>query len=227
MVRSAIRAHRRRRRAKIGDGAALVEHGLTHGRAGPYFIQAAIAALHCEAENADETDRQQIAGLYALLTRLQPSPVIELNRAVAIAMASGPERGLELTDALREDDLMRTDPFFHSARADRPPTARTCARGRRGLSRGTRVHAKPRRPRVLGDAARRGRGIAAPTGYRGAGASATDLRSSSSQSATARHISNASSMRSGAVPMRCAAARSRGEIRSYVCPNGSFFQSGF
>ena len=102
----------------IQDGAALVEHGLTNGRAGPYLIQAAIAALHCEAEDAEQTDWQQIAGLYALLIRLQPSPVIELNRAVAIAMASGPERGLELIDALRDENAMRTYPFFHSARAD-------------------------------------------------------------------------------------------------------------
>lgn len=103
---------------QIEHGAALVEHGLKQGRVGPYLIQAAIAALHCEAATAEDTDWHQISALYALLLRLQPSPVIELNRAVAVAMASGPARGLELIDALRTNASMRTYPFFHSARAD-------------------------------------------------------------------------------------------------------------
>ncbi|MFT6395435.1 MAG: RNA polymerase sigma-70 factor (ECF subfamily) [Bradymonadia bacterium] len=105
-------------REQIEHGAALVEHGLKQGRVGQYLIQAAIAALHCEAATAEDTDWQQIAGLYAFLMRLQSSPVIELNRAVAIAMANGPASGLQIIDGLQADASMQTYPFFHSARAD-------------------------------------------------------------------------------------------------------------
>ncbi len=95
---------------QIKHGAALVEHGLKQGRVGPYLIQAAIAALHCEAATSEATEWQQISALYALLVRIQPSPVVELNRAVAIAMTNGPERGLELIDALQADPS-KTYPF--------------------------------------------------------------------------------------------------------------------
>lgn len=83
-------------RGKITEGAALVEEALQRGRASPYAIQAAVAALHAGAATSAETDWPQIAALYAMLARLHPSPIVELNRAVAVAMAEGPERGLAL-----------------------------------------------------------------------------------------------------------------------------------
>ena len=86
--------------AKIAEGAQLVGEALHGGRPGRYAVQAAIAALHAQAPSASETDWSQIAALYTVLAGLQPSPVVELNRAVAIAMAEGPERGLALVDAI-------------------------------------------------------------------------------------------------------------------------------
>src|SRR5690606_29955223 len=83
-------------RAAIEEGCALVERALRRGRVGSYQIQAAIAALHAQAPTADRTDWPQIAALYTLLMRLQPTPVVELNRAVAIGMAAGPAAGLAL-----------------------------------------------------------------------------------------------------------------------------------
>jgi RNA polymerase sigma-70 factor (ECF subfamily) len=98
---------------KIAEGTALVE-GALRGRPGRYAVQAAIAALHARARLPSETDWSQIAALYGVLLNLQPSPVVELNRAVAIAMAEGIEKGLDLIDAI---DL----PGYHllpAARAD-------------------------------------------------------------------------------------------------------------
>lgn len=83
-------------RIKITEGTALVEDALRRGRVGPYALQAAVAALHAGAASPAETDWPQIAALYAVLARLRPSPVVELNRAVAVAMTEGPERGLAL-----------------------------------------------------------------------------------------------------------------------------------
>ena len=85
---------------KIREGAGLVTQALRAGRPGRYAVQAAISALHAQAASADQTDWAQIASLYGVLLQLQPSPVIELNRAVAVAMSEGFERGLELMDAL-------------------------------------------------------------------------------------------------------------------------------
>src|SRR5438034_2770534 len=92
-------------RAQIDEGAALVEAALREGgrASGPYALQAAIAALHAQAPTAAETDWAQIAALYGVLARVHPTPVVELNRAVAVAMASGLERGLPLLDALSLD----------------------------------------------------------------------------------------------------------------------------
>jgi len=98
----------------IGRGVALLDRALALRRSGPYQLQAAIAALHAQAAEPGETDWAQIALLYAELNRLQPSPVVELNRAVAVAMAEGPAAGLELLDDL---PLERYH-LFHSARAD-------------------------------------------------------------------------------------------------------------
>jgi RNA polymerase sigma-70 factor (ECF subfamily) len=96
---------------RIEEGKALLEAALRRRRPGPYQVQAAIAALHTESE----TDWPQVAALYAELARFQPSPVVELNRAAAVAMADGPERGLALIERL--DGLDEYAPF-HSARAD-------------------------------------------------------------------------------------------------------------
>jgi RNA polymerase sigma-70 factor, ECF subfamily len=101
-------------RDSISRGTALLDRALALRRPGPYQLQAAIAALHAEAASPEETDWQQIALLYGELTRLQPSPVVELNRAVALAMAHGPDAGLELLEGL---PLERYH-LFHSARAD-------------------------------------------------------------------------------------------------------------
>jgi RNA polymerase sigma-70 factor (ECF subfamily) len=98
----------------IERGASLLERALALRSPGPYQLQAAIAALHAQAATPDETDWAQIALLYGELGRLQPSPVVELNRAVAVAMADSPEAGLALLDDL---PLERYH-LFHSARAD-------------------------------------------------------------------------------------------------------------
>jgi RNA polymerase sigma-70 factor (ECF subfamily) len=105
-------------REQIGLGMGLVERALRMGRPGPYQIQAAIAALHGEAQTAAETDWRQIALLYDALYRMHPSTVVELNRAVAVAMAQGAQVGLDLLDdpglALALDGYH----FYHAARAD-------------------------------------------------------------------------------------------------------------
>jgi RNA polymerase sigma-70 factor (ECF subfamily) len=100
--------------AEIEEGLSLVEEALRRG-AGRYGLQAAIAAEHARAASAEETDWPRISALYARLVRLDPSPVVELNRAVAVAFAEGPERGIELVDGI--DGLERYH-LFHSARAD-------------------------------------------------------------------------------------------------------------
>jgi RNA polymerase sigma-70 factor (ECF subfamily) len=103
---------------QIRDGVALTEHALRSGRFGPYTLQAAIAAVHAEASRADQTDWRQIAGLYDVLLRTGPSPVVELNRAVAIAMSEGAQRGLEMIDALLARGELENYQLAHSARAD-------------------------------------------------------------------------------------------------------------
>lgn len=100
-------------RAQIAEGAALVEGALRRG-VGVYALQAAIAALHAEARSIEETDWRQIAALYGQLFALDPSPVVALNRAVAVAMAHGPDAGLELVDVL-EPSLSGLH-LFHSTR---------------------------------------------------------------------------------------------------------------
>ncbi len=105
-------------RAKIEEGVGNVERALRMHRTGPYQIQAAVAALHSQAESPDRTDWKQIAGLYGTLMDLQPTPVVELNRAVAVAMAHGPERGLEIIDRPQVAEPLSEYRWFHSARAD-------------------------------------------------------------------------------------------------------------
>jgi RNA polymerase sigma-70 factor, ECF subfamily len=105
-------------REQIADGVALVEKALKSRRFGPYTLQAAIAAVHAEAESATATDWGQIVTLYNQLVRIQPSPVVQLNRAVAIAMRDGPEAGLPHIEALLEDGELANYYLAHSARAE-------------------------------------------------------------------------------------------------------------
>ncbi len=105
-------------RGQIREGAALAESALRDGGAGFYALQAAIAALHGEAERAEDTDCRQIVELYAVLLRLYPSPVIALNHAAAVAQADGPEQGLRLLDALESRGDLRGYHLLPAARAD-------------------------------------------------------------------------------------------------------------
>lgn len=102
----------------IREGITLVEQALSSGRIGPYALQAAISAVHAEARTAETTDWAQIVALYNLLLRLEPSPVVALNRAVAVAMASGPAAGLTLVDALLGEGELADYHLAHAARAD-------------------------------------------------------------------------------------------------------------
>ncbi len=103
---------------EIAEGAGLVESSLRRGRAGPYQVQAAIAALHMEASTADMTDWSQIAALYGILERMLSSPIVRLNHAVAWAMAEGPEAGLERIDAIARDGGLERYHLLSAARAD-------------------------------------------------------------------------------------------------------------
>jgi RNA polymerase sigma-70 factor, ECF subfamily len=105
-------------RAQIERGSALVEEALRSGPPGPYALQAAIGALHARAPRAADTDWPQIAALYAVLCRVQPTPVVELNRAVAVAMADGLERGLSLIDGLERRGELAGYHLIDAARAD-------------------------------------------------------------------------------------------------------------
>ena len=105
-------------RDQIAEGVALVEQVLSSRRFGPYTLQAAIAAVHAEAPNAAATDWTQIVGLYDVLVRMEPSPVVELNRAVAVALRDGPEAGLALIDAILARGDLSDYRLAHAARAD-------------------------------------------------------------------------------------------------------------
>ncbi len=105
-------------RAQIAEGGALVERALASRRIGPYTLQAAIAAVHAEAPAAAATDWAQIVGLYDVLVRAEPSPVVELNRAAAVAMRDGPAAGLALIDAILARGDLADYPLAHSARAE-------------------------------------------------------------------------------------------------------------
>ena len=105
-------------RALIAEGISLVERAISSRRFGPYTLQAAIAAVHAEAATADATDWAQIVGLYDVLARADQSPVIELNRAAAIAMRDGPAAGLAIVDAILARGDLDGYHLAHSARAD-------------------------------------------------------------------------------------------------------------
>jgi RNA polymerase sigma-70 factor (ECF subfamily) len=93
----------------IDEGLALVDKALRHRKPGPYQVQAAIAALHARAARAEDTDWQEIELLYGMLERMQPSPVVTLNRAVAVAKVRGPEAALVLIEPLED----RLSGYFH------------------------------------------------------------------------------------------------------------------
>jgi RNA polymerase sigma-70 factor (ECF subfamily) len=105
-------------RDQIAEGAALLERALSSRRIGPYTLQAAIAAVHAEAPSPAATDWARIVGLYDALARADPSPVVELNRAVAVAMRDGPEAGLALIDAIFARGDLGNYHLAHAARAD-------------------------------------------------------------------------------------------------------------
>jgi RNA polymerase sigma-70 factor (ECF subfamily) len=127
-------------REQIAEGIVLVQRALSMGQVGTYTIQAAIAAAHAQAPTAAATDWNQIVGLYALLSQAEHSPVVELNRAVAIAMRDGPLAGLELVDAILGRGDLVTYHLAHAARADlcrrlgRTAEARTSYRRALGLT---------------------------------------------------------------------------------------------
>jgi len=104
-------------RAQIAEALPLVEEALRAGP-GPFGVQAAVAALHCQAPRAEETDWPQIVALYGILERLQPSPVVALNRAAALAMAEGPRPALAVVDALAAGGELDRYHLLHAARAD-------------------------------------------------------------------------------------------------------------
>jgi RNA polymerase sigma-70 factor (ECF subfamily) len=102
----------------IAEGTAIVENALATRRFGPYTLQAAISAVHAEASTAAETDWNQIVGLYDVLLRVEPSPVVELNRAVAVAMRDGPAAGVALIDEILARGDLTNYHLAHSARAE-------------------------------------------------------------------------------------------------------------
>ncbi|HSJ54502.1 MAG TPA: RNA polymerase sigma factor [Anaerolineae bacterium] len=126
---------------QIAEGLALVERALASRSVDPYTLQAAIAAVHANARYAAETDWEEIVGLYDLLLRLEPSPVIELNRAVAVAMSDSPQAGLSLIDAILKRGDLADYHLAHAARADlyrrlhRNEEARAAYRRALGLTR--------------------------------------------------------------------------------------------
>ncbi|HET9614227.1 MAG TPA: hypothetical protein VFP22_05415, partial [Candidatus Limnocylindrales bacterium] len=103
---------------EIEEGRAILDRAMRMRRVGQYQLQAAIAALHDEAPSTAATDWAQIDALYQVLGRMTPSPVIELNRAVAVAMARGPEAGLVVVDAIAGAGHLTDYPYLHSTRAD-------------------------------------------------------------------------------------------------------------
>jgi len=103
---------------EIAEGVAMLEHALSLNAPGPYQAQAAISALHAQARRAEETDWEQIVALYDLLCEMTPSPIVELNRAVAVAMAEGSDAGLILLDRLEGTGELGDYYLFHAARAD-------------------------------------------------------------------------------------------------------------
>ena len=140
-------------KAQIEEGKRMLERSLAHRRVGTYQLQAAIAAVHADAGRPEDTDWPQIAALYGELCRRDPSPVVELNRAVAVAMATRPEEGLALVERIEGLDGYH---LLHSARGRAPTPRRAAERGCRGLRAGTRTRRQPGGAQVPRTAPRRG-----------------------------------------------------------------------
>jgi RNA polymerase sigma-70 factor (ECF subfamily) len=104
-------------RGRLAEGRSLVEAALAQRRPGPYQLQAAIAACHADAATGSDTDWRQIAALYSELLRFDPSPVIQANRAIAVAYAEGPSAGLAILDTLAASSRLVRWPQLHIARA--------------------------------------------------------------------------------------------------------------
>jgi RNA polymerase sigma-70 factor (ECF subfamily) len=104
--------------ARIAEGVALAERSLAEREVGSYAIQASIAAVHAVARTPEDTDWNRVVGLYHLLAQADPSPVVDLNRAVAVSMRDGPEAGLDIVDSLLEQGVLISDHLAHAARAD-------------------------------------------------------------------------------------------------------------
>lgn len=105
-------------RQLVHEGLNVLDTALVRGRPGPYTLQAAIAGCHARAERAEDTDFARIAGLYGRLESLAPSPVVRLNRAVAVGFSDGPGVGLKLLDALADEPSLASYPYYYSARAE-------------------------------------------------------------------------------------------------------------
>lgn len=105
-------------RAQIDEGGSLVQQALASGRVGSYTLQAGIAAVHAEAADPAATDWAQIVALYSLLVQVEPSPVVQLNRAVAVSMRDGPQAGLQLLDQIMAEGDLSDYHLAHAARAD-------------------------------------------------------------------------------------------------------------
>ncbi len=105
-------------RELIAEGRSIVERSLASERVGTYAIQAAIAAVHADARTAPETDWAQVVALYTLLMRIEPSAIVELNRAVAVAMRDGPQEGIDLIDGILSRGSLNDYHLAHAARAD-------------------------------------------------------------------------------------------------------------
>ena len=136
---------RRWNRAQIAEALPLVEEAL-RGGPGPFALQAAIAAVHCQAARAEDTDWPQIVRLYDVLERVQPSPIVSLNRAVAVAMVDGPQPALALIDGLAATGDLDGYHLLHAARADL--LRRLRRRGRSGEELRPRARAGHQRQRA-------------------------------------------------------------------------------
>jgi RNA polymerase sigma-70 factor (ECF subfamily) len=124
---------------QIGEGSALVKRALSSRRIGSYTLQAAIAAVHAEAPNAPATDWAQIVGLYDVLLAAHPSAVVELNRAVAVAMRDGPSAGLSLIEAILERGDLEDYYLAYSALADMNRRLGRTAEARSGYEQSLRL----------------------------------------------------------------------------------------
>ncbi len=136
-------------REQIDEALSIVEDVLKLGGARPFALQAAIAALHAQARRAGDTDWRQIAALYGVLMRVQPTPVIELNRAAAISMVDGPEAGLRLMDTLAARGELASYYLLHAARADCLRRAGRTAEAREAYTRALDGSVSPAERRFL------------------------------------------------------------------------------